>query len=265
MKKLALILFIVLFSTGSAFSMDTLDFSDFDSVDMIETHFSDLNRSVYASINTLTWSSADAPSVFGFNVGLVAGFGSFDANTELGIEDKGILPAFTALQAGFGTAGFEAYARALPEMELGSDIKARTLGFGLKYELSNLFPTRGFPDVSLFGEYNTYSLMQNRDIMTEFGTIDSGIDLDFESTNFGVLIGKSFPAVSVYGKAGYQSGTTDLAWNQALEGGITNRVEGNLSDSQFAYAVGLSFAGIKVEAGARGSNYAFGLGWGFGF
>lgn len=265
MKKIVLGLFIVLFSTGSAFSMDPLDFSDFDSIDQIESHFNDLNRSVYAGMNTLTWSSADAPSVFGFNVNVITGFGSFDANPEIGIDEKGILPAFAAFQAGLGTAGFEAYARVMPELELESDIKAQTLGFGLKYKLSDLLPIPGFPDVSVFGEYNTYGLKQNRDIATEFGTIDSGIDLNFKSTNFGVLIGKSFTVVDVYGKAGYQSGTTDMAWNQALEGGITNRIEGDFSDSHFAYAVGLSVVGIKAEAGARGDNFSFGLGWGIGF
>lgn len=245
--------------------MDTFNFSDFDSIDQIEPYFDELNRSVYAGANTLTWSSADAPSVIGFNVNLVAGFCRLDASPELGIDDKGTLPAFTALQAGMGTAGFEAYARVLPEMELGSDIKIQALGFGLKYELSDLFPVPGFPDIALFGEYNTYGMKQNKDIATEFGTISSGIDLDFKSANFGILVGKSLAIMNIYGKAGYQFGTTDLAWNQALPGGITNRIEGDISDGQFAYAIGLSIAGLKAEAAARGSNFAFGLGWGFGF
>ncbi len=265
MKKIILILFITLFCTGTAFSMDTLDFSDYDSINVIKPQVEDLNRSVYTGMNTLTWTSADAPTVFGFNVGLVSGFSSFKANPDIGIEKDGYLPTIAALQVGLGTAGFEAYGRVLPEMELGSDIKAQALGFGLKYNLSGLFDVPGLPDFALFGEYNTYDLKQNRDITTDYGTINSGIDLKFKSTNFGVLISKSFAILGIYGKAGIQSGVTDMQWNRALSDGTADMVTGDFSDSQFAYAVGLTFVGIKAEAGARGSNYSFGLGWGIGF
>lgn len=265
MKKLVLSLLIVLFSAGSAFSMDTLDFTDYDSVDQIESQFKDFNRSVYAGMNMLTWTSADTPTLLGINFNIVAGFGSFEASPAIGIDEDGILPTGAAFQVGFGAAGFEAYTRVLPEVELGSDIKAKIFGFGLEYQLSNLIPVPGFPDIAIFGEYNTLGLKQDREIATGYGSIDSGVDLKFKSTNFGVVISKSLAILRIYGKAGIQSGSTDMMWNQAAEGGITNTIRGDISDSQLAYAFGLSIAGLKAEVGARGSNLGFGLGWGMRF
>lgn len=265
MKIVLMSVMLVLLSIGTAFSMDGLDFSDFGSVGEIESDFEDFNRAVYAGINTLTWTGAEAPTTFGIGFGLVTGFGSFKANPVIGIEESGVLPASGAFQVGFGTAGFEAYARFLPEVEITSDIKTRLFGVGLKYELPGLFDGPGLPDLAIFAEYNTLELKQDKEIDTQYGMIDSGIDLKFKSANAGILISEDFEFIRIYGKAGIQSGTTDMMWNQALEDGLTNRIEGNISDTAFAYAVGISFAGLKAEVGGRGSNLGFGLGWGLQF
>jgi hypothetical protein len=221
-------------------------------------------------MSALDWTDASAPTLFRFSAGVFTGFGSFDASEKIGLKDGGVALGNIGAQVGFGTAGFEAYARFFPETEL-SDVKLKTLGFGIKYELSSIVPVPLFPAFGIYADYNTldFGLNGKRTGVLE-GNIPyetkAGIDLSLTTINIGVIASKDFILFRIYGKLAYEIGKTDITWNSASgTGGIDYVVlEQNeeFDNNGLRYGVGLTLMGIRAEVGGRGSNLFLGLGYG---
>jgi hypothetical protein len=270
-------LLISIFLVSTVFAQGDLDFTKYaDNLDTVEDEVQNLTDAVHAGMNVLDWTDGSCPSVFRFSVGVFAGFGSFDAQKEIGLDEKGITPSGMGIQGGFGTAGFEAYIRFFPEIEM-SNVKYKSLGFGLKYELSDMIPIPTFPAVGIYCDYNTLNFGVNgkRDVMYEevgqdpvkAGEIGAGVDMAFSTINIGLIVSKDLVALRIYGKLAYEIGKTNIDWktSQALsdaEISAEQTKSDEFTNSGLRYGVGISLFGIKAEAGGRGSNLYVGVGYG---
>jgi hypothetical protein len=271
-------LLISIFLVSTVYAQGDLDFTKYaNNLDPVKDEVQNLTDAVHAGMNVLDWTDGSCPSVFRFSVGVFAGFGSFDAQPEIGLDEKGMTPSGLGIQGGFGTAGFEAYIRFFPEIEM-SDVKYKSLGFGLKYGLSDMIPIPMFPAVGIYCDYNTlnFGVGGKRDVMYEevgldpvkVGEVNAGIDMTFSTINIGLIVSKDLVALRIYGKLAYEIGKTEIDWNYASANSITqddfitekDNVE--FTNNGLRYGVGISLFGIKAEAGARGSNLYVGVGYG---
>ncbi len=261
-------LLISLLFLGISFAQGDLDLTQFSSVNDLESEFEDFNNGIHAGMSALDWTDASGPSVFRFSVGIFLGLGSVSKNETIGLEDDAYIPAGAGLQVGFGSAGFEAYGRFLPEVE-ASGAKLNVLGFGIKYELTDLIPVPAFPATALFADYNTMSfgITEKNDVTVNgvTGEVSTGINLDFSTINIGTMMSYDFVVARIYGKLAVEMGSTEMSWNQAvLSNGIVVPMDqsGTLESTGFRYAVGLALFGFKAEVGGRGSNMFAGVGYG---
>lgn len=269
-------LLISIFLVSAVFAQGDLDFTKYaTNLDAVEDEVQNLTDAVHAGMNVLDWTDGSCPSVFRFSVGVFAGFGSFDAHPEIGLDEKGMTPSGLGIQGGFGTAGFEAYIRFFPEIEM-SDVKYKSLGFGLKYGLSDMIPIPMFPAVGIYCDYNTLNFGVNgkRDVMYEGGAspvkageIGAGVDMAFSTINIGLIVSKDLVALRIYGKLAYEIGKTEIDWKtsqaiSATEISAEQTKSDEFTNSGLRYGVGISLFGIKAEAGGRGSNLYVGVGYG---
>jgi uncharacterized protein DUF6588 len=267
LKTLQILSFLLIFS-GITLAQGDLDLTQFGSVKDLETEFEDFNNGVHAGMGVLDWTDASGPSVFRFSAGVYMGVASVKKNETIGINNDFYMPAGAGIQLGFGTAGFELYFRYLPELEL-SGANLKSLGFGAKYELTDLIPIPAFPATALFVDYNTmtFGITETNTVVVDgvSGDVKTGINLDFSTINIGTMMSYDFLVARVYGKIAVELGSTDMSWNQAvLIAGqvVADGTSGTLDATGFRYAVGLAAFGIKVEVGGRGSNLFAGLGYG---
>ncbi len=259
-------LIILFFLAGVSTAQGDLDLTQFSSASDLESEFENFNNGIYAGMSALDWTDASGPSVFRISAGVFMGFGSVEKNKNIGIPDDVYIPGGAGLQVGFGTAGFELYGRFMPEMEL-SDAKTKTLGFGFKYEITDMFPVPGFPSTALFVDYNSMEMgvNKNRDIDGTNQEVKSQIELKFSTINIGAMMSYDFLVARIYGKLAVEMGTTDLSWNSAtvLAGNpIEETITGELESTGFRYAVGIAAFGFKAEVGGRGENLFAGIGYG---
>lgn len=259
-------LLIICFISGISLAQGDLDLTQFESVNDLESEFEDFNNGILAGMSALDWTDASGPSVFRFSAGIFVGLGGIEKNKLIGIDDDLFTPGGIGLQLGFGTVGFEFYARFLPEFEV-SDADLKTLGFGIKYELTNLIPIPAFPSTALFVDYNTMDLSVNdkREIPGVSSKINSEIELKFSTINIGAIMSYDFIVARIYGKLAVELGNTDMSWNSVTNAAgspVEKTITGDLKSTSFRYAVGLVLFGVKVEVGGRGSNLFAGLGYG---
>jgi len=272
MRQSIKIFTLVFVISGMVYAQTDIDFSEYTNLDAVEDEVQNVTDGIHAGMSALDWTSGSAPSLLGFSVSVFTGFGSFDASEKIGLEDGGVALGNVGAQVGIGTGGIEAYARFFPETEL-SDVKLKTLGFGLKYELSKLIPAPMFPAVGVYADYNTLDFGIND---TRSGTLDgdikystdAGIDMSLTTINVGVIVSKSLILVSFYGKLAYEIGKTDVSWNSVVLSGGTMAGYTVVEQSQefdnngIRYGVGMTLMGIRAEVGGRGSNLYLGLGYG---
>lgn len=268
MRKFTVITLSFLIFTGVIFAQDNINLSEFASVKALESEFEDFNNGVYAGLSALDWTDGSGPSLFRISAGVFMGFGSISKNKLIGLSEDLFMPAGAGLQVGFGTAGFEAYARYSPEFEL-SGVNQAMLGFGIKYEISDLIPVVGFPSTALFADYNTldFGVSKTKEVTVDnvTGDVKTGVDLAFSSINIGAIMSYDFVVLRVYGKLAVELGDTELTWNQAVA--VANAIQateqtGNVDSTGFRYALGLVLFGFKAEAGGRGSNLFAAIGYG---
>ena len=260
MRKFFTIVLITLFSFGVAFSQGEMDLTKYGSISTVKKDIEPFTDAFHSGLNVLTFTSADAPSLFGVSVSVFSGFSSLDKIPEVHQTEEGFLISTLGVQAGFGTAGFEVYARYFPEQEL-SNFKINSLGFGLKYDLSDMIPVVGFPSTSAYAEYNTqlFAASDSRNVVVDDGiggtingTVKSGIEMNFSTINLGVIVGYDLIVIGVYGKLGVEMGNTELTWNQAVASNgavVTAKNTGDIESTAMRYAVGLTFFGFRAEIG----------------
>lgn len=265
-KVLQAVLLLSIFTSFSFAQLGDLDLSMVDK-DVVKTEFAGFSDGMHAAMSSLEWDEAAAPEVFGISVKVFLAGSGVDAIPLLGIQDD-IPVGLIGAQVGFGTMGYEIYVRFLPELETdGADIGM--LGFGLKYDLTDLIPIPAMPALSAYASYNSLSFGVTRDIdnpVLQNQKIKTGISTDFSTINFGIITGYDLIILSVYGKAGLEIGTTELSWD-AVDGatGAKTNESITLDTTSFRYAAGLSLFGIKAEIGGRGSNIAYAIGYGISF
>jgi hypothetical protein len=267
MKKMLQTLLVVFVLTGIGFAQDNLNFTALTSGDL-KKEIEDLNSGMNAGMSVLNWTDGSAPSLFKISAGIFLGFGSAGKNPTIGLKDDVFFVSGAGLQAGFGTAGFEVYARLLPETD-AFDYSLKSLGFGLKYEISDMFPGPGLPDIALFADYNTldFSLNQEKTVTVDnvSGDVNTDIKLAFSSINIGAIASYDLVVVRVYGKLALELGSTDMDWNRAVLSGnniVADKTSSSLTDTGFRYAIGAVLFGFRAEIGGRGSNLFAGLGYG---
>ncbi len=271
MRKFLLSLLVLLLGLAPLSAQQDLDLTRYQDIDAFKGDFEDFNNSIYAGMNALTWTDASAPSVFRISAGVFLGLGQFSKNENLGLAEDGFAPSGLGVQVGFGTAGFEAYGRFFPESEL-FDASLKALGFGLKYELTDLIPVPAFPATAVFVEYNTQDFGVSKEQVvdvdnngTNDGTVSTGINLGMSAVNFGALLSYDLIVARVYGKLAVETGTTTLDWNNAvLSNGqaVEEKKSGDIDSNGFRYALGLTAFGLRAEVGGRGSNLFVAVGYG---
>jgi len=276
MRKFFTVILITFLTFGFAFSQGEIDLTKYGSISAVKKDIEPFTDAFHSGLNVLTFTSADAPSLFGVSVSVFTGFSSLDKLPKVNQKEDGFIMSTLGVQAGFGTAGFEIYARYFPEQEL-SNFKINALGFGLKYDLSDMIPVVGFPSTSAYVEYNSqlFSASDSRNVVvndgnngTVSGTVKSGIDMNFSSINIGAIVGYDLIVLGIYGKLGVEIGNTELTWNQAVASNgqvIANENKGDIESTAMRYAVGLTFFGFRAEIGGRGSNTSAGIGYGISF
>jgi Family of unknown function (DUF6588) len=277
MKHIFSAIMIVLLSFSFSFAqLGDMDLTDFGSISDVKKEIEPFTDAFHSGLNVLTFTSAEAPSVFGISLSVFTGFSSIEKNPDIGLTEEGFTFSTLGVQAGFGTAGFEIYARYFPEFKT-SGFNIDALGFGLKYDLSDMIPVTGFPSTALYGEYNTQSFGVNdkRNVTVDngvggtiSGTVQSGIDMSFSTINIGAIVGYDLIIIGIYGKLGVEIGNTNLPWNQAVAtSGQVVKAEksGDIETTAMRYAVGLTLFGFRAEIGGRGSNTSAGLGYGISF
>lgn len=273
MKQFLQIVCLLILFSGISFAQGDLDLSDFNSVKALEDDMEPFLNAFQSGLSVLTWTSGDAPDVFGISIGAFAGFGSIEKNPAIGIPKDVFFPSTLGIQLGLGTAGFEAYARFAPEIDTdGASVDG--FGIGLKYDISDLIPVSGFPSASAYVEYNTMNFgISGSTVYTDqttnlSGTISNDIELGFSTINVGAVVGYDLVILGVYGKIGVEMGNSELSWTTgAVSNGIivADTQKGDISNTNLRYAVGLSLLGIKAEIGGRGASTAIGLGYGISF
>jgi len=279
MRRFLTTIFIIFLSFGFSFSqLGDMDLSDFGSISDVKEEIEPFTDAFHSGLNVLTFTSGDAPSVFGISVSVFTGFSSIEKNPAIGLTEEGFTFSTLGIQAGLGTAGFEVYARYFPELET-SGFNIDALGFGLKYDLSDMIPVTGFPSTSAYVEYNSQSFGVNdkRDVTiddgtgtggTINGTVQSGIDMSFSTINIGAIVGYDLVVIGIYGKFGVEIGNTELTWNQAVAAAgqvVSAENSGDLETTAMRYAVGVTLFGFRAEIGGRGSNTSAGIGYGISF
>jgi len=272
MKRLTVAILSIFILSNISFAQSNLDLTKFSSMDKFESQFSDINNAIYGGMNVLDWTDGSGPTLFRISAGLFVGVGQFSASDLIGLSSDGYTTAGVGVQAGFGTAGFEAYARFFPHTNVrGLQLKA--LGFGLKYEITKLISVPMFPATSIYVDYNTvdFGLDDTRDVYfsgstTKAGTVSSGIDLGFKSVNVGAIFSYDLLLLRVFAKVAYGSGSTDMSWIYATapsEVTVTSVTKtGTLSSSALRLAAGFAIFGIRAEVGIRKDNMFAGLGYG---
>jgi len=228
---------------------------------------------IHAGLSALDWTDGSAPSLFRISVGVFTGFGTFSAQEAIGLKEDGITLGSAGLQVGFGTMGFEAYARYFPDFEL-SGVSLQSMGFGLKYELSKLIPGPLLPATGIYVDYNTLDFGVNK---TRTGDVEgvpglsyetkAGIDMSLKTINIGLILSKDLIIVRFYGKLAYELGSTDITWNYAT--GVVGQPEAIIEEANqefdnngLRYGVGLTLLGFRAEVGGRGSHLYLGVGYG---
>jgi hypothetical protein len=239
----------------------------------LEKRVENFNNSIHAGMSSLEWDEAAAPSVFGISAKAFMAFSSLKKEPLIGMKKDGFTLSAYGLQAGFGTAGVEGYVRFLPEVNTsGADVGV--LGFGLKYDISDLIPAPALPAISVYASYNTQSLgaTQNRNYTVQGITekVKTAVKFDFSTINFGVITGYDLILLSIYAKAGFELGSTDVSWeipapNSTNTGLVSDKSTRTIDSSNIRYAAGVSIFGIKLEIGGRGSNISAGAGYGISF
>jgi len=248
MRQFLTAILVIFLSFGFSFGQfGGLDFSDYSSIADLEKEVEDLNNGFHSGLNVLTWTEASAPSLIGVSVMVFSGFGGVEKNAAIGLKDGSFVIGAAGLQVGVGTAGFEAFARFSPEMDLG-DLKIDALGFGLKYDISDMIPAPGFPSTSLFVDYNSQNISVNK------------IEMGLSSINIGTIVGYDFIVIAVYGKLGVELGNTEITWDTPA-----GEISGDLDNTGFRYALGLTLFGFRAEVGGRGASTSVGLGYGISF
>lgn len=266
-----MIVLVLLFFSGFSFAqLGDLDLSTFSDSKVLEEKFEGFNNGIHASMSALEWDNASAPDVLGFSAKVFLAGSLIEAEPSLGLSEDvpvGVLGA----QVGFGTMGYEIYVRFLPELETdGADVGM--LGFGLKYDLSDLIPIPALPSLSAYGSYNSMSLKITPQYTVQGQTVKSTISSDFSTINVGVIAGYDFIILNVYGKAGLEMGTTELEWefvdqDASMQQGqpVLEKKSHEISSTSFRYAVGLSLFGFKLEGSGRGTSLAYAVGYGISF
>lgn len=275
MKKLLGVVLLLVVCNSYLFAQGDLDLTKFGSIKAIEKDIEPLTDGLLAGMGVLTYTDAGAPDVFGISVMGYVGFFGIDANEEIGITEDVYFPGALGLQVGLGTAGYEGFVRWFPELEQ-SGFKLSALGFGLKYDISDLIPVPSMPTTSVYADYNsqTFSVSDDRQVDPDgtgpipAGNINSGIKLGSSSFNVGAVVGYDLIIVGIYGKLGLEFGSTNLEWNTGVaEAGqlVEQGNKGDISSTGLRYAVGLTLLGFRVEAGGRGGTIALGAGYGLSF
>ncbi len=277
MKRFLVLLAANIFLFSTAFAQSDMDLTKYSSLKAVDDQVQDITDAVHSGMNVLDWTDGSGPTLFRVSVDVFAGFGSFDALPEIGLKDSGIAPGALGVQGGFGTAGLEAYVRYFPELTV-SDVDVSSIGFGLKYEISKIMPIPMLPSTSVYVDYNTLSFGVNA---TRKGSVPysgnngttnvsyeakSGIDMAFSTINIGLIASYDLVLVRFYGKLAYEIGSTDIDWNYVTAVSETEyeirKNSDEFTNSGLRYGVGMSLFGIKAEAGGRGSNLYFGVGYG---
>lgn len=271
MKRILLSVFSIFLLCNISFAQSDLNFTSFKSFDDLQTQFTDINNAIYGGMNVLDWTDGSGPTLFRISAGLFVGVGKFSANDLIGVTSDGYSPAGVGVQAGFGTAGFEAYARYFPKTDV-QGLKLNSLGFGLKYEITKLIPVPLFPSTSIYVDYNTidFGLNDTRDVYTsdthqKIGTVNAGIDMGFKSVNVGAIISYDLLLLRIFGKVAFQSGNTDMNWVYATSSNgsvLSENKSGTLTDSGLRIAAGVAIFGIRAEVGSSSGNLFAGLGYG---
>lgn len=266
-KYLITLLSLLLFSSFS-FAQSDLDLTSFGSVKELEKEFEDFNNGIYAGMSALDWTDASGPSVFRISAMVFASVGSIPKNTALNISDDIYTPSGLGAQVGIGTMGFEAYVRMLPEVELDG-VKYKSLGFGLKYDLTSLIPVPGFPATAIFVDHNTmdFGISKSKQVTVsgQTGDINTGVDLGFVTNNVGLMMSYDLLLVRVFGKVAMEMGTTSTTWNQGVVSNgqvVEEKVSGEIDSNGFKISAGFTAMGIRAEVGTRGGNLFAGLGYG---
>lgn len=243
MKKLTLLVLMTF-----AFGIVQAQTFDFSKIVLSQSNKDDMAGWMAAGSGGMMWTTASAPSTFGFRVGVFANAGK---TPELPAQAD--VPSYFVNSAGVfvavGTMGFEGIFRILPVEQVNS------MGFGLKYEFTNLIPLPPGIPVSLAG-YFDYS---------KFGYKEK--DNDFSSTNssFGVIASGDLILIKAYGRLGYEMGTAEFKYTYksgTILGDIPIAGEGE--SNGIRAAAGLSLGLFDVEVGTRNGLY-FGLGASIGF
>lgn len=277
MKHFFTVIMIVLLTFGFSFAqLNHMNLTDFGSISDVKKEIEPFTDAFHSGLNVLTFTSAEAPSLFGISVSVFSGFSSIEKNPDIGLTEEGFTISTLGVQAGFGTAGFELYARYFPEFKT-SGYNINALGFGLKYDISDMIPVPAFPSTALYAEYNsqTFGVNDKRDVTVDNGvggtingTVKSGIDMNFSTINIGAIVGYDLIVIGIYGKLGVEIGNTELTWNQAVASlGQVVKAEksGDIETTAMRYAIGLTVFGFRAEIGGRGSNTSAGLGYGISF
>lgn len=277
MRQFLITISVIFLSFGFSFSqLGDMDLTDFGSISDVKEEIEPFTDAFHSGLNVLTFTSGDAPSVFGISVSVFTGFSSIEKNPAIGLTEEGFTFSTLGIQAGFGTAGFEVFARYFPELET-SGFNIDALGFGLKYDLSDMIPVTGFPSTSAYVEYNSQSfgVSDSRNVTVDDGvggtingTVNSGIDMSFSTINVGAIVGYDLLVLGVYGKIGVEIGNTELTWNQAVSAAgqvVEAENSGDIETTAMRYAVGVTLFGFRAEIGGRGSNTSAGIGYGISF
>ena len=254
--------------SGFVFAQDNLNFTQFDSK-QLNKEIENFNNGMQAGLSVLDWTDATCPSIFRISAGIFLGFGSADKNPAIGLKDDIFFPASAGLQLGFGTAGFEAYARLLPKTD-AFNYSLKGLGFGIKYEISDLIPAPGMPALALFADYNTLGFALNQSKIATVdnfsGRVQTDISLDYSTINIGTIMSYDFVVLRVYGKLAVEIGSTDMKWNRAVldnsDNVVADKTSGTFDGTGLRYAVGVVLFGVRAEVGGRGSSMFAGVGYG---
>ncbi|MCA0445707.1 MAG: hypothetical protein LCH54_05725 [Bacteroidetes bacterium] len=279
MKKLTLIGLAVLASTV-AFGQ-ALDISAFKSLTAPQKDgVQSLTDGLQGGLSSLEWTDGSGPTLFRISVGVYAGLGSYEEAKSVGIDKAGMIPS-AGLQVGLGTLGAEGYFRMLPSLTFG-DASIGSMGFGLKYDLTDLIPVTGFPSTSAYVGYGTINakfettvkeVEDNSTGTTIVIPVNKKVSAEIKSSTFnlGVISSYDLVILRVFARAAFEAGNSDLDWagfepvknGQSFSFGEWKSNE-SFGNSGMRLGIGLSLIGIKAEIGVRNGLYA-GAGYGFSF
>lgn len=246
LKKLVLGLILVFSVSAVSFAQPTFDFSKMAASE--KEKLSPIGDWLASGSSAMMWTTASAPTAFGFGVGVYVSGGSIPDISIPNIEVPKFAPNNLGIKVTAGTMGVEVAARYMP-LVLG----LKSMGFGAKYEFTKLLPLPPGTPLSLAGYFDYNKI--------NFEADDNAFE--FKNTSFGVLASGDLFVVTLYGRLGFETGSGSLSWkyninNVKYPDGI------DLSSNGMRAAVGIKLLGINLEAGTRAGTY-FGAGYGFSF